>query len=266
MDIPVFTLGNEVTAEQRAFIDTYGFIRFGSVASQAEVHALRLAIEEMQATFLAEGRTKVHGIPLKFGKNEDGTPFINRFAFASRYHDAFHRLISDGRLEPVRRFIAPDARIGDVEKDGVVVNNFINHPGSAYSRLGWHTDGLRDIFYGHMPKRMLNVGLYLDDSPRQKGGLRLLPGTHLQGLWSMLTRKLHFLDNRPDPDEVSVEASAGDLTLHDGRLWHRTARAECVGVASQRRVMYVPFVTGPRVVKTEASPTPAYHYLQKWVG
>ena len=31
-----------------------------------------------------------------------------------------------------------------LEKDGVVVNRFLNMPGSAHPRLGWHTDGLRE--------------------------------------------------------------------------------------------------------------------------
>lgn len=266
MDIPVFTLGAEITPEQRDFLDTYGFIRFAGLLSPDEVARLRAARDELEDRFIAEGRTTVCGIPLKFGRRDDGRPFINRFAFTSKYSRAFYEVLHDGRLEAVRRFIAPDARIGDDEKDGLVLNCFINTAGSAYSKLGWHTDGLRDIFYGHMPKPMFNVGIYLDDSTPEKGGLRVIPGTHKQGLGGMLFRKLHFLDHRPDPAEVFIPAAAGDLTLHDGRLWHRTAKADVTGEASMRRVMYVPFVTGPRIVKTEDSPTPFYHRFSWLVG
>jgi hypothetical protein len=266
MDIPTFVLQDSITAEQREFLDEHGFIRFGGVLASGEVQRLRQALVEVQARFQEEARVKVHGIPLKWGRGADGAPYVNRFAFTSRYSQAFHELVHDARLDPVRRFIAPDARVGDREKDGVVVNVFRNEPGSRHARLGWHTDGLRDIFYGHMPKAMFNVGLYLDDSPTEKGGLRLIPGSHRQGLLGVLFRKLHFLDHRPDPSEVAITARAGDLTLHDGRLWHRTARAAVTGEASLRRVMYVPFVTGPRIEKTEASPTPLYHHLSGWVG
>jgi ectoine hydroxylase-related dioxygenase (phytanoyl-CoA dioxygenase family) len=266
MHIPDFTLGESITREQREFLDEHGFIRFAGVASQAEVDGLRTGMAEIEAAWLAEGRTHVCGIPVKYGRRADGTRYVNRFAFASRHSERFRRFLADPRLDAVRRLVAEDARIGHDEKDGVVVNAFVNEPGSRYSRLGWHTDGLRDLFYLHLPKPMLNVGLYLDDCPPEKGGVRILPGTHRQGLLAMLLRKLHFLDNRPDPREVALQARAGDLTLHDGRLWHRTAQATLTGAASLRRTMYVPFVTGPRVPKTEASPTPLYHYLQGLVG
>src|SRR5262249_57843899 len=114
--------------------------------------------------------------------------------------------------------------------------------------------------------RCLNVGFYLDDSPLAKGGLRVIPGSHEQGLWSMLTRKRYFLDHRPDPDEVAIEAEAGDLTIHDGRLWHRVARASETGEASRRRVMYLPLMNGPVKLKDDSSPTPFYFRLRKLAG
>ena len=40
--------------------------------------------------------------------------------------------------------IGHNVRIGDEEKDGCVVNTYLNIEGSIYPKLGWHTDGLRD--------------------------------------------------------------------------------------------------------------------------
>ena len=137
----------------------------------------------------------------------------------------------------------------------------MNVPGSAYPRLGWHTDGLRDLFYLRMPQEMLNIGLHLDDCDAANGGLRLIPGTHKQGFVDMCFHKRYFVDHTPDPREVAVETSAGDLTVHDGRLWHRVAQSTRVGTARLRRSMYVPYLTGPYAPKTDASKTPAYHHL-----
>ena len=100
------------------------------------------------------------------------------------------------RFEPLRRLVAEDARIGDDEKDGVVVNRYLNAPGSISPRLGWHTDGLRDLFYLRMPQAMLNVGLHLDACPAENGGLRLIPGSHRQGFASMCLRKAYFVKKR----------------------------------------------------------------------
>jgi hypothetical protein len=256
-----FHLGPTITPEQQAFLDRHGFIHFSRVASPAEVALLVAEMDAIEARWVAERREKVFGIPLFFGRDGDGRPYLQRIAFASVFSDAIRDFVRDPRFAPILGLVGPDARIGDREKDGVVINRYLNAPGSVHPRLGWHTDGLRDLFYGRMPQRMLNVGLHLDACTRDNGGLRLLAGTHTQGFWSMCFRKPYFVWHRPDPDEVCVETEAGDLTVHDGRLWHRVARSSHTGTASLRRSMYLPYLTGPYEPKSEESPTPAYHTL-----
>ena len=99
-----------------------------------------------------------------------------------------------GGIGPPRNSV----RVGDAEKDGVVMNVYINHnhshgSKSAWSRpkLGWHTDALRDIAYLRLPKPMLNFGLHLDtvDAGQGDAALCLLPGTHRQSLLSFVFRK-----------------------------------------------------------------------------
>lgn len=263
-DLPVstrFALGAEITEPQRSFLDRYGFLHFEAVASPDEVAMLCSEIERVEARWLAEKRESVFGIPLFFGRNAEGRPFLQRLAFTSVFSDGIREFVRDARFEPIRQLVGADARVGDREKDGVVVNRYLNVPGSVYPRLGWHTDGLRDLFYGRMPQRFLNVGLHLDACCADNGGLRLVPGSHLQGFWSMCFRKPYFVSHAPDPEEICVETHPGDLTVHDGRLWHRVARSTRTGPASLRRSMYVPYLTGPFEPKDEASPMPAYHRL-----
>lgn len=88
----------------------------------------------------------------------------------------------------------------------------------------------------------------------EKGGLRVLPGTHKQGLYSMLFRKKYFLDNNPDRNEVAVIPEAGDLTVHGGRLWHRVAQSSVRDEESRRRVIYIPIIAGKYTPKNENSP------------
>ena len=253
-----FRLNGSFDAEQREFLDTYGFIHFRGFASPGEVEMIRGELARIEAEWLATRRTRVNGIPIKYGRAGERR-FVNRFAFTSLFSPRLRAFFADARWEAVRQACGKDYRIGELEKDGVVVNQFINVPGSSYTRLGWHVDCLRDLFYGRLPQPMLNVGLYLDDSHRDKGALRILPGSHRQGLWGMLFGKLHFLDHRDDLREVILEADAGDLTLHDGRAWHRVGRAQLTGASSLRRTMYVPFLTGPFEPKTESTRTPLYH-------
>jgi ectoine hydroxylase-related dioxygenase (phytanoyl-CoA dioxygenase family) len=262
-----FRLGPEILPEQVAFLDTHGFLVFETVASADEIAEIDAALHRIERLWLDEKRRFVNGIPIFWGRI-DGKPAVQRFAFSSLFSQTISEFVRDPRFEPIRRLVGENARVGDEEKDGVVVNRFLNARGSVAPALGWHTDGLRDLFYGRLPLRMLNVGLHLDDCPAENGGLRLIPGSHLQGFASMCFRKPYFVSHRPDPEEFAVETRPGDLTVHDGRLWHRVARSLRTGAASLRRSMYVPYLTGPYEPKHEHSRTPAYHHLgqlQRWL-
>jgi phytanoyl-CoA hydroxylase len=90
-----------------------------------------------------------------------------------------------------------------------------------------------------------------------------LPGTHTQGLFGLFFRKRYFVDNNPDKREVGFDIEAGDLTVHDGRLWHRVQQSSIEGEKSRRRVMYIPIITGAYQPKNASSATPFYHRLAR---
>ncbi|MGD0526968.1 MAG: phytanoyl-CoA dioxygenase family protein [Polyangiaceae bacterium] len=255
-----FTLGRTITDVQRRFLDRHGFLVFAKVATVAEVGTIGDELDRIERDWIATDRKTVNGIPLFWGRNE-GRPYLQRFPFTSTFSEPIHDLVRDPRFAPIRDLVGAGARIGDREKDGVVVNRYVNVAGSVHPRLGWHTDGLRDLFYLRMPKPMLNIGLHLDRCPADNGGLRLIPGSHTQGFFSMCFRKPYFVSHKPDPAEIAVETEPGDLTVHDGRLWHRVAVSTRTGPASLRRSMYVPYLTDPYEPKSEASKTPLYHHL-----
>jgi ectoine hydroxylase-related dioxygenase (phytanoyl-CoA dioxygenase family) len=125
--------------------------------------------------------------------------------------------------------------------------------------MGWHTDAPRDIFLGQKIMPMLNVGIHLDDCPFENGGLRIIPGTHKQGVIKLLFGKKYFIDNNADRREVGFNMQSGDLSVHDGRLWHRVQQSPNFGEKSRRRVMYIPIITGKYNPKHSHSRTPFYH-------
>ncbi|RTQ47147.1 phytanoyl-CoA dioxygenase [Hymenobacter gummosus] len=266
-DYPRFTLSRAgLTPEQVAFFRQHGFLHFRSFSSPEEVQALLRAVAALEQQWRAAGRRKVSGVPLKYGRDVDGQPLIQRLAFTAQHSPVLGALLQDARLPALFELLGgPGGRIGADEKDGLVAGHYLHAPGSTFSQMGWHTDALRDVFYGRRPGPLLNVGLHLDACPARCGGLRVLPGTHRQSRWQLLTRKLYFLNTRPDPAELPIETEPGDLTVHDGRMWHRVARAQVSGAASRRRVLYVPVLSGPYRPKHAGSPTPLYLRFLDWL-
>jgi ectoine hydroxylase-related dioxygenase (phytanoyl-CoA dioxygenase family) len=261
-----FVLEKEgITPEQKAFFDEFGFIHFKNYLTPEQIQNALNAVADIEKEWINASVEKINGIPIKYGKDENGTSIVQRFAFSSLESEYLHNLLQDQRLQNLKDFLGNGSRIAETEKDGLVINHYVNTGESNFTKLGWHTDGLRDLFTQFKLNPMLNVGIYLDDSPKEKGSLRIIPGTHNKGLPDMLFRKKYFVDNTEDPDEFIVEASAGDLTVHSGRLWHRVALATVQGAASKRRVMYFPIIKGKYHPKTHRSPTPIYHKFNKFL-
>ena len=266
MDIHrTFILGTQLTPEQLRFFDEFGFIHFKNFIDRKEIDHLINAIHELELDWIKKGIEKVNGIPIKYGKDELGNPIVQRFAFASLHSEVLHNFLKDERLAALRSFIKKKSRIVEDEKDGMVINHYINNGNSNYTKLGWHTDSLRDIFQGFHKNPMINVGTSLDDSPKEKGSLRVIPGSHKQNTFDMLFKKKHFVDNTPDKNEFIVETEAGDLTVHHGRMWHRVALASVTGAESRRRIIYFPIICGSYKPKSEKSPTPFHHQIQQIV-
>lgn len=261
-DQPVFRFEGHITSEQLQYFNKYGIIQFKQFIDKDTVRRFIRETDSVQHQLLRYDIRKVNGIPLKFGYDVKGDPLIQRIAFASQYSQVLSNFLQDARLRTLTKLLGPyDGRIGENEKDGLVVNHYVNTEDSQFKQLGWHTDSPRDLFLGSRIMPMLNVGLHLDDCPLENGGLRVLPGTHKQSIFRLLFRKKYFIDHRPDKKEVGFDIEAGDLTIHDGRLWHRVQQSPFTGEKSRRRVMYIPIITGAYQPKHADSPTPFYHKL-----
>jgi ectoine hydroxylase-related dioxygenase (phytanoyl-CoA dioxygenase family) len=257
-----FTIGEALTEEQLTFFRKHGFIQFKNFVNKQTIKEFIREVENVEHHFIVNDIKKVNGIPLKFGYDVNGRSLVQRIAFASQYSKKLSDFLQDKRLQLLLELLGDfDGRIGENEKDGLVVNHYVNTPSSKFTKLGWHTDSPRDLFLGSRILPMLNVGLHLDDCPATNGGLRVLAGTHTQGLFGLFFRKKYFVDNTPDKNEVAFDIEAGDLTIHDGRLWHRVEQSPNVGEKSRRRVMYIPIITGAYQPKNANSATPFYHKL-----
>ncbi len=259
-----FTFGSELTQEQKEYFAKYGVIHFKKFIEPETALLFISELEKIEKKWLEEGIEKVNGTPLKFGKNEKGEPMIQRMCFTNKYSSVLNEFLHDPRFNLILQFLAPyEGRVGEDEKDGLVFNHYINQPNSKFSQMGWHTDSPRDLFLGQKIHPMLNVGIHLDDCPSSNGGLRVLPGTQNQGVLKLLFGKKQFIDHKPDPREAAFEIERGDLTIHDGRLWHRVEVSPNFGEKSRRRVMYVPVITGKYMPKSANSKTPFYHRFSK---
>jgi len=257
---PVFTLGDKLTEEQLEYFDKHGVIVFRNFISREQAKLYLNEAHRVEAQWIKEGKEKVNGTPLKYGKDENGNLTIQRLCFLSQHSPLLHELLQDKRLALLTALLGPyEGRIGENEKDGLVMNNYVRTPNSAFSQMGWHTDAPRDLFLGQKIMPMLNVGIHLDDCPFENGGLRVIPGTHKQGVLRLLFGKKYFIDNNVDKREVGFDMFSGDLSVHDGRLWHRVQQSPHFGEKSRRRVMYIPLITGKYMPKHEKSKTPFYH-------
>jgi ectoine hydroxylase-related dioxygenase (phytanoyl-CoA dioxygenase family) len=252
-----FQFGPVITEEQKRFYEDYGYIVFEGVFSPETIARVNAELDVQKVKVAESGKTAINGVPIKFGIDEKGNVIPQRTPFMNLLSPVIDEVVHDPRLQALLQFV-PNSRFGYHERDGVVINHYVSGAKkSRFKRLGWHTDAIRDLFYLEKIRPMLNVGIHISPSSEKFGGLRLIPGSHKQSVWGVLTGKLHIIDHTPDPNEIAVEVNPGDLTIHDGRLWHRAAGpTEALG--KHRRTIYFPILCGPYKPKNEHSKPPFY--------
>ncbi|MBC7692952.1 MAG: phytanoyl-CoA dioxygenase family protein [Methylotenera sp.] len=251
-----FTLGKDITDEQKEFYHKYGFVVFSGVFFPEQIAIVTEELEKQKKLVADSGKTEINGVPIKFGIDKENRVIPQRTPFMNLLSPVIDRLVRDPRLEALLQFI-PDSRFGYNERDGVVINHYVAGGKSKFKKLGWHTDSIRDIFYLEKVRPMLNVGIHVSPSSATQGGLRIIPGTHNQSIWKLLTGKLHIIGHAPDPNELIVNVAVGDLTIHDGRLWHRAA-GPTQALGHNRKTIYFPILCGPYSPKNENSKPPFY--------
>ena len=122
-----FELGDAVTDEQLAFFKEHGVIVFRNFLQKEQVATYIAEQQRLETQWLAEKKEKVNGIPLKFGKDDKGNTTIQRLCFSSLHSEPLQQLLADQRLQALTAFLHPyDGRIAENEKDGLVINNYIN--------------------------------------------------------------------------------------------------------------------------------------------
>jgi phytanoyl-CoA hydroxylase len=263
---PKFKLGSAFTKEQLDFFNKHGFVHFTGVFSPEEVKELIEGYELASKKLIASKDKMVNGIPVIFGLDENGQRIVQRFPYTSEWSERIHEMAIDQRIQMFKNLLAKKtARVAEDERDGVVFNHYVNSKYSKFKQMGWHTDSLREIFFGKKVYETLNIGIYMDSSSAINGGLRVLPGTHKQTLFGILFKKMYYRNTKEDKDEVLVVASPGDVVVHHGHMWHRVGHSEHKDGTSRRRIMYIPVLCGPKQkpkMNGNSKKTPVYHRFQ----
>lgn len=127
---------------------------------------------------------------------------------------------------------------------GVVYQDARPGDGTAYSRIGWHTD--RQAYPTSDFHPSVAVTVHLDATSPANGFLRVVPGSHLVGTEGMPPA---FEGVR---GEVALYCDAGDLLLHHCDLWHAAARATEDPPGGVRRHLRGSWFAGRRPADGEA--------------
>src|SRR5215203_3051078 len=129
LQVPTYSLTDKLTQEQLHLFDKNGLIVFRNFIDREKVNLYISEIQRLEREWLEQGLEKINGIPLKFGKDEHGNRTIQRMCFASLHSSHLQSLLSEPRLQTLLNLVHPyEGRIGENEKDGLVVNNYIHTP------------------------------------------------------------------------------------------------------------------------------------------
>ena len=125
---------------------------------------------------------------------------------------------------------------------------------TSESFVAWHQDS---TYWGLQPPEAHTAWIALDDSTEENGSMRVIPGSHHNGLvmHGNSSRKGNLLSiNQEIPDELvetekaeHVNLKAGEISIHDGRVFHSSMPNRST---NRRAGLTVRFIT-PNVKQTK---------------
>jgi ectoine hydroxylase-related dioxygenase (phytanoyl-CoA dioxygenase family) len=226
-EVGVFTAGDLDAA--CAFFDEHGFVVLRDLYPPDEVDRLEVECVALQSRLVAGALPEQCGtVVLDGGALVDGEPFAHYVCHANEVSGTVHAASTHPVLvAAMQRFLGPDAWLLEHQRFGVVYQDSRPGDGSAYSRIGWHSDHQSGPTLDVWPSVAFTV--HIDSTSPENGFLRVVPGTHRGGADGM---PLGF---EKVVGELAVYAERGDVILHHADLWHSAAKATESGERAIRR-------------------------------
>lgn len=149
------------------------------------------------------------------------------------YPELFEWLLADEVLDMLEPFLGPDIALWS--------SHFICKPPGKGRAVPWHEDSA--YWKGLLePQEVITVWLAIDESTRENGCMRVIPGTHRHGFsdYEPVDRETHVFGARIRPDQmdeskaVDLELAPGEFHLHHAKLIHGSN----ANVSDRRRCGY----------------------------
>jgi hypothetical protein len=158
----------------------------------------------------------------------DGAPFAHYVCHISEVSTLARTAVLHPTLvEIATRFLGEQCWLLEDDRFGVVYQDARPGEGSAYSRIGWHSDFQSGPHLPMWPSMAFTI--HIDATSPQNGFLRVVPGSHLG------TDEGMPLGFEKVSGEIALYCDRGDVLLHHSNLWHSAARATDDGPAAVRR-------------------------------
>lgn len=210
--------------------NTEGYVVLRGLFPEDQLRVLDADLERQQARLLGGELPEQCGTVILDDPEAQiaGQPFAHYVCHVTEVSpvtdDAVHHPVL---VDAISRLLGPDAWLLDYERFGVVYQDARPDSGSAYSRIGWHSDFQSGPHLSIWPSVAFTI--HLDATSPQNGFLRVVPGSHLG---ETATMPLGFEKVR---GEVALYCDRGDVLLHHDHLWHAAARATDDGPGAVRR-------------------------------
>lgn len=148
---------------------------------------------------------------------DDGRDAYSINGYQSTCRGLYDLCVNEKILDLVEDIIGPDIVCWGA-------HYFCKLPGDM-KQVSWHQDA---VYWPLTPSKTVTAWLAIDDSDRENGAMRVIPGTHRRG--PLEKRKTESEDNNVltetiiDPDQygppASLEMKAGQISLHSDLLVH----------------------------------------------